>query len=402
MAQSALRNLQKSLVPDFNRPLPSETMQPTYGMAENVDPSLRERMMMSIYDVLGGSISPSARARANSYSDIASNLVDWIPTVGEGVGASDAYTDFNRGNYGQAAIGGAATMLGVVPVAGDAAAKVVRTAGKAVRAAGAAEELAKRGIDMSQAARMQTESELAHEVAQRNAALPVEQGGLGLPPNNTAMDRAKAMGFDTPAYHGTNQDISAFDLSKAGTQMKKDWGDAAYLTPSQSNAEYYAIEAARSNNPELQAAYKKYDALASQPKQVINGAPQYPPGTNDALAAFRLAGKNADASPSGANVMPLLVDSSRAHKHMVGGGQTDPYLFLNERMAERGKDMAMIYDNPDKLSEIAVYDPSKVRSRFAAFDPFERNSSNIMAGVAGTALGLSALRNINKDSEQMP
>jgi hypothetical protein len=106
-------------------------------VAENVDPSLRERMMMSIYDVLGGSVSPSARARANSYSDIASNLVDWIPTAGEGIGASDAYADFNRGNYGQAAIGGAATMLGAVPVVGDAAAK-------AVRAAGAAEELAKR------------------------------------------------------------------------------------------------------------------------------------------------------------------------------------------------------------------------------------------------------------------
>ena len=27
---------------------------------------------------------------------------------------------------------------------------------------------------------------------------------LGLPENNTAQDRAKAMGFDTKAYHGTN------------------------------------------------------------------------------------------------------------------------------------------------------------------------------------------------------
>jgi len=37
----------------------------------------------------------------------------------------------------------------------------------------------------------------AKEIAKRNAALPIEQGGLGLPIKNTPMDRAKAMGFFT-------------------------------------------------------------------------------------------------------------------------------------------------------------------------------------------------------------
>lgn len=36
----------------------------------------------------------------------------------------------------------------------------------------------------------------AMRIAQANAAKPVSEGGLGLPPDNTAMDRAKAMGFD--------------------------------------------------------------------------------------------------------------------------------------------------------------------------------------------------------------
>lgn len=49
----------------------------------------------------------------------------------------------------------------------------------------------------------ETEFSKAHKIAQKNAALPVEKGGLGLPPNNTAMDRASAMGFDTPVYRGT-------------------------------------------------------------------------------------------------------------------------------------------------------------------------------------------------------
>jgi len=43
----------------------------------------------------------------------------------------------------------------------------------------------------------------AHKLAQRNAALPIEKGGLGLHPENTAHDRAKAMGYHTKLYRGT-------------------------------------------------------------------------------------------------------------------------------------------------------------------------------------------------------
>lgn len=60
------------------------------------------------------------------------------------------------------------------------------------------------------AVKKMTQYEKAHEVAQRNAALPVEKGGLGLPPNNTAMDRAKAMGFEGGWYHGTTHDFDKF------------------------------------------------------------------------------------------------------------------------------------------------------------------------------------------------
>lgn len=47
-------------------------------------------------------------------------------------------------------------------------------------------------------------------LAQQRAALPVEKGGLGLAPTNTATERAAAMGFDTPAYHGTSKDFPQF------------------------------------------------------------------------------------------------------------------------------------------------------------------------------------------------
>jgi len=43
--------------------------------------------------------------------------------------------------------------------------------------------------------RPKTEFEILHDTAQRNAALPVDQGGLGLPANNTYIDRANAPGM---------------------------------------------------------------------------------------------------------------------------------------------------------------------------------------------------------------
>ena len=62
-----------------------------------------------------------------------------------------------------------------------------------------------------------TKYEIQQATAQKNATLPVSKGGLGLPVNNTAMDRAKALGFDinNPAYHGTTKDISEFDVNAA-------------------------------------------------------------------------------------------------------------------------------------------------------------------------------------------
>lgn len=56
-----------------------------------------------------------------------------------------------------------------------------------------------------------TQFDIANEIAQKNA---VEM--LGLPANNTAMDRAKAIGFSEGGYTGTNRDITLFDPSKAG------------------------------------------------------------------------------------------------------------------------------------------------------------------------------------------
>lgn len=64
----------------------------------------------------------------------------------------------------------------------------------------------------------------ALDLAQQRAALPAEQGGLGLPVGNTAEQRAKAMEFNTDAYHATDADIIKFDNAKLGTNTRQNTG----------------------------------------------------------------------------------------------------------------------------------------------------------------------------------
>ena len=149
-----------------------------------------------------------------------------------------------------------------------------------------------------------TEFEQAHLLAQQRAALPVNQRGLDLPANNTAMDRARAMGWVDDAYHGTDADISAFDLSRHGQ------------------------------------SYKRYD----------NPPPQVYAGVGD-------IGRDV-ASAYGTN------------------GSVYPLMIKNHKMV--GADMQANIPNYEAL----IDNVSNIRSRFAAFDPFNRDSSDILAQSA--------------------
>lgn len=64
---------------------------------------------------------------------------------------------------------------------------------------------------------------------------------LGLPDNNTAADRAKAMGFGDTQYHGTRSDFDEFSLDKASRHK------SIYTTPDTSVANKFAAEDFYSN-----------------------------------------------------------------------------------------------------------------------------------------------------------
>jgi hypothetical protein len=64
-----------------------------------------------------------------------------------------------------------------------------------------------------------TDADRRMALAQQRAALPVSEGGLGLPTDNTPMQRAQAMGFDLPGYHGTGKVFDVMQTNRRGVNF---------------------------------------------------------------------------------------------------------------------------------------------------------------------------------------
>jgi hypothetical protein len=106
----------------------------------------------------------------------------------------------------------------------------------------------------------------ALDLAQQRAALPVEQGGLGLPANNTAADRAKAMGFESGYVHGSpNPDITNLKPSITGAQ-----GEGIYATNYLPEANMYSgTKEGATNYPLYVKTQKALDVGEANPYDVL-------------------------------------------------------------------------------------------------------------------------------------
>ncbi len=189
-----------------------------------------------------------------------------------------------------------------------------------------------------------TAFEDAFDLAQRNAAMPINKGGLGLPANNTAMERAKTMGFDTPSFRSVDDPtITYFKPSEMGT-----YGGGVYSAKSPEVAEGYGNEFLM---PLLinQGKNKTFDSFSDYVTQKTNK---------------RLTNQYKD-------------DLTK-----------EGYDSLNVKFFKDGD-----------VREYNNFNPSDVRSRFAAFDPFRRNESDILAGVAAAPIGLLT-NNKKKDKKK--
>lgn len=167
----------------------------------------------------------------------------------------------------------------------------------------------------------------------------------------TPESRAVGLGFDTPAFHGTN--YPGFDeFMTTGADYSKTEGTGAFF----------------SNNPELASSYTDIDYPSAKPSV-------YP-------VNLRL-GKTRNINANGANwddVRGKTTDEiTRAARN---SGKYDSVKFKNVNDAGMGG-----YDIQGDT--IAIFNPNQIRSRFAAFDPLRKDSANLLASrlLPATMLG---------------
>ena len=222
--------------------------------------------------------------------------------------------------------------------------------------------------NISKSQRPLTEFEQAHLLAQQRAALPVNQMGLDLPANNTAMDRARAMGWDTDVYHGSAFDIENIDTSRSPFYTTE--GGAPHEIEFANN---FANTKSEMGSPKVYPLLLKKGQITDTRKGIPEGLQN---AAEDSYAPLNIGEKGL---PTWGNV------NSWARRAKANG--------------EKG----VLLDERPYLNSVAVLEPSMVRSRFAAFDPFNRDSSNLLAQSAKlaptTALGAYMYNEKRKKSQ---
>ena len=243
--------------------------------------------------------------------------------------------------------------------------------------------------------------EILHATAQQRAALPVNQRGLDLPADNTAMDRARAMGYniDDSYYHGGN----VIDAHKSSIETNSPF-DGFFLSRDKEaaashgkNMNEFLVRDSRKikDFTESNASYKSYikhlkerfpHAKKSEIEKVL-----YPliVEDKDIYNIMDMTGLNED------KILSLIRESD------IGEAS---WAMQNERgvLAKKlGYDLIGMKDEHGQ----SYFTPngSLVRRKDAAFDPFYRESSNLLATTAPllptTALG-AYMYNENRKKSQ--
>lgn len=450
MAESALRALV---------PRPQEIVAPTRSW-NPLNPAFRDTLSSAMTNMLGASNVAGREGYDRSrYADMLTGAVDFVPGAGEAAGVGDVRREVQQGNYLGAALAGVATALGAIPVIGDVAGKAVRGgAPSAIRSVSQVVEDAvksipglkldvygtpERGYTISRievpkdlrntglgTSVIRSITQAADQEGARLMLSPTSDFGgnknrlekfyrrLGFTSNSgrakdfttmetmirppsvasgiagnaldmsqaARMQRAQEMGLDshTRLYHGTGDDIQEFDLNIArdveGRKKSLGLGSGKiYLHGDPSSASAFALRAKErglGRNPNVMPLYStgnyidedEYKKLFMQNSNGVE------------ITSKDLTKKKRDA---------LILATDNQVKDMGFDGIAEKY---------KSRDGSVI-----GYGQVAVFDPSKIRSVNAAFDPAKRNSANLMAGVGGALVGGSALRALlPQEQERQP
>jgi hypothetical protein len=259
-----------------------------------------------------------------------------------------------------------------------------------------------------------TQFEKAQEIASKNA-----ETLLGLPKGNTAMDRAKAMGYDTPAYHGTNADILSMNVAGKG----KTSGAGAFVTNNPLVAETYLSGIGTPGGNIMPLLIKDKDLLTANAKgrnwadiwtdtlSVKSGNKKY---SLDDLGLDKYSATTTDELGMIANELGkkgIKIGNVRdvgpnSHIFRAKDYLYEKYgVYPNEDWSNiTGNQFAEARDWLDNLYKsqkstiTSIQDPSLIRSQFAAFDPAKANEPDLLA--ATLAIPVSGLLEQPKDKKK--
>jgi hypothetical protein len=250
--------------------------------------------------------------------------------------------------------------------------------------------------------------EEAMRLAQQRAALPIEQGGLGLSADNTAMDRAKAMGFDINAFHGSKDpSILAFDPSMAGKSTSNAFDQNIWATSSPEVARGYSLDTsqfasipqAKEINATIDGLLKKYGEAYKSGKfdEMDSLREQLNVAQNQSKDLYKSFLKGEIVSED-STIYPLMIRGSELMPYEAEGKN---WMRVNRQAIEQAKEggyggvnIRNVSDNTQASDKIisdtyATENPDLIRSRFAAFDPW-RKTAAIAASMGVAAPDLMA------------
>lgn len=220
----------------------------------------------------------------------------------------------------------------------------------------------------------------ALRLAQQRAALSVDKGGLGLPAENTAMDRAGAMGFDTPVYRGDRGDPPTLTPRRSPRNEQMNLS-AVHVAQSPVFASRYAKNSGEAVMPLVMRNADVVDATrlieeSSPEMEVLKGL--LPRGQKPYLSR---GGEGRADDPLVAPPLQGAIDAAGARKaeKVFSGKGAIRYDARYGYLADNGRGMVV----DDRSPAFAVLNPELLRSRFAAFDPWRKTSA--IAAVMGVA-----------------
>jgi hypothetical protein len=249
--------------------------------------------------------------------------------------------------------------------------------------------------------------EEAMRLAQQRAALPVEEGGLGLLSSNTAAERAKAMGFDIESLHGTtNPNIKKFDPSLVGTKAGNAFDNYMWSTTSPDAATGYSLNMKSYESlPEVVNLKEQKNDILKQISKAFEAKDSEKVGElrkqlnsiHDKEITISDAFKQGQILSEGSTVYPLALQRQEFMPYEASGKNwmraNRPAIEQSQDLGYQGVQINNVIDNPNSFmgsapaTTFATENPDLLRSRFAAFDPWRKTAATAAAmGVAAPDL----------------